>query len=128
KLNIFEREVIDFKEEPQSLRSILPELNSKAKELGLAECSPEQLETMDDCFDQICSIAKLNSDLRLVRSTISEKALVNFRSSFEEAFIKRNRVRKLFSTDFEPLIQDEQVLKWGVNVLIQREFFIEDPD
>lgn len=127
-LNLFERDVLDFREDPQSLRGMLPEMNQKAAEFGFTECTAAQIEEMNKCFNQIRTVAKLNSDLRIVLSPVSQKALSNFRESFEDAFAKRNRLRELLTTEIEQMHSQAAALKWGINVLIHREYFIEDPE
>jgi hypothetical protein len=127
-LSLYDRDVMDFRDDPNSVKGILPGLNDQAESLGLEKRSPQELLAIDTCFDKIRSTARLNSDLRIARSPVSEIVIETFKSTFEESFLKRNRLRNVFTTRIGLPVRKDQDQKWGINLLFQREFFVENPE
>ena len=127
-LNLLEYDLLDFRKDPQALRGQLLELNKNMGIIGLEPCTPAEIEKMENCFDEIQATAKLHSELKRVRSPISNKVVSEFKSSFEQTFLRRNRLRNALRTRINSDSNSVGRPKWGINILVQREAFIDEPE
>jgi hypothetical protein len=128
RLQLHDKDVIDFRDDPQALRGRIKEINLQMPRFGFDEKDENGLKDISEAFEKICSTAKLNSDLKIVGQKISSSRITNFIHGFQSTFLKNNRFRSLLQFNRIPTQDDKNRLKWGLNILIQREYFIENPE
>lgn len=125
-LIMYSQDVFEFTDAPNTVRKKTSELNTCA--LNLETRSKKDLETLYSWFDKIISVAILKSDKKLASTQISDEIVRKFKEDFERTFLERNRFRNLIKINMNLKNDKKERLKWGLNIIAQRGFFVKDPE
>jgi hypothetical protein len=125
-LNLQDNNTFDFRDGPESLLGKIQSLNQKANRFNIAPRTDEELKELKEKFNKIILQESLKSDLKLVSKKISNVTVLEFQNSFEENFTNKSRFRN-FIRFTQRSVENLSSVKWGVSILVPREYFIETP-
>ncbi len=122
--DIWDLDTFDFSDTPGGIRSTLPQVKEQADTLGISP-TEGQFKLLISIFDQIRTTAKLNSDLKLAQTDLSQEKIKIAKENFDSTFELKTILRHLFKRKTTSDSKTVPELSWGINLLVPREYFTE---
>ena len=125
-IHLHENQIHYYKSELPVDERDIDELNNELEQLKIDKMTKDNLSRLKEWCYKIVNTSIRSLEDRIIEKKVSTTIVKNFKEDFEDAFLKTNSFRKLFDTKIIPKEENNLIASWGLNTIIEREFFIEN--